>query len=167
MDMFNKVLKWVDHNRGLVAALILSVSIGVWFLGCQPTTQSLVTPEKEVTPQELQQEVAVIETGLRKRESVIRSQLEQLRADANAYQRQIEAAEADLARQYELRRQIIEYGGQLGIMLSEGTLTGPGAINFVVTAILALLSGGALYDNRRKDSKISQQKEEIGKIGKP
>jgi hypothetical protein len=140
--------------------------MAVWFIGCQPTTPSLITPEKKVTPQELEQEVAVIASGLQKRESMIRSQLEQLRADANARARQIEAAEADLQRQYELRRTLIEYGGQLGVMLSEGTLTGPGAINFVITAALALLGGGALYDNRRKDRKIGDQKKEIEKIGK-
>ena len=58
----NKVLEFIRHYQGTVAALVLCVVLVVVGLGCQVTTENPFRPEERVTAAELEAEVQLYVT---------------------------------------------------------------------------------------------------------
>ena len=55
--MFEKIKKVLRHNQFLVTALVFILVLGVWLVGCNSTVKSPFNPERDVTRQQLQNEV--------------------------------------------------------------------------------------------------------------
>ena len=153
MDALHKMLKWIDHNRGVVAGLVLTALVAGWLVGCEPTTQSIKDADRQVTAAEFEREVLDEKAALEARTVL-------LEQDAELLAQRAEVGAADLERQYELRRQILTAVGALGSDLAEGDFSAPGLINGIVSILLLGLAGGAVYDNRRKDRVIATAKRE-------
>ena len=139
MDGLHKVLKWIDHNRGLAVMLCAALLVCLAFAGCQPKTQSMLNPGERVTGDVIQREAAIVE------------------ADYGAKLQAFEIAKTDLQRQYELRAKIVEIGGALGTAAIGGGLTPVAGIAAALQLLTLAAAGGAVYDNRRKDRKIKEQ----------
>lgn len=163
VDMWHKVLQWVDHNRWLVAGLSLAILMSVWVVGCQPTTASILNPKAKVTASQLQREMAIVSTGFSKREALIIQMQAALSAEAQEKSDTIAAAIDDLDRQIAMRQQIITAIGGMGQSLAAGTLTPAAGINGVMSLILLLGAGGLGVDNLRKSRVITQLKSESDK----
>lgn len=84
MDTLHRLLKWVDHNRGLAFGIALAALVSFWLIGCTPKTASILVPDKEVTATELEREIAQVES------------------DFAAKTKAAELARGDIQRQYEL-----------------------------------------------------------------
>ena len=166
VDILHKILKWVDHNRGLVTALLLAVMLSVWVVGCQPKTTSVLDPHQKVTAAELQREMAIVSRDLSKREAMIAQMQAALEAEAQEKSDAIAAAIDDLDRQIAMRKQMITAIGAMGQSLAAGTLTPAAGINGVVSLILLLGAGGLGVDNLRKNRVIQQLKDKAGSAKK-
>jgi len=55
--MFEKIKTFCNHERYQVVMGFCIVGFLIWMIGCNPTVQSLMTPTKMVTRQELQSEL--------------------------------------------------------------------------------------------------------------
>jgi len=138
----NKIWKIIDHNRYLVIAGALIAALVV-YSGCASRTLSIVTPKADagilVTRVELQREVTDI------------------RSAAEAAEKRLEVAVADLDMQDEQRRQILGTVGTLVNMAvpAAAPLAGP-----VLGSMGVLLGLGAGGDNLRKNRVIKDLKAE-------
>lgn len=99
------ILKFLNDNHWAAVAGIILIVGGIWFLGCQSTTKSLIDPAKKVTRGELQAEV-------------------------NYLLAQAKVKLADLDRQDEIRRLIAEQATLFG---STGSFNPMGLLNLGVS----------------------------------
>ena len=76
-----KVLEFIRHYQGTVAAIVVCIALVVWGLGCQVTTQNPFNPAEKVTQSELEAEVQLYVTKVQnayddiERQEAIRSAL--------------------------------------------------------------------------------------------
>ena len=158
-DLFHKLTKWMDYNRGtLVAYVLISVVIGgVLFSGCASKTIGLV-PNVEVTRVELNQQVINSEASFAKREAELTAVIASLNADKLAEKQKVDAAITELDKQDEFKANLIEIGGQIGMDLAAGTLNPLALIPIAVGISGLIYGGGKKIDNVRKDAVIAERK---------
>lgn len=158
MDLLHKVTGWIEHNRFLVVSLVIGAIASGWFIGCQPRTPSILDPTQEVTAIQLEREGVVVQLSFNQQAA----QIEQLQQNYNsrvvAANAQIEAAEADLAAQQQLRLQVLEVVAGLGTAVATGGVTAPIAIGSVVQLMTLLAVGGLGVDSVRKSRVIGKLK---------
>lgn len=130
MDFWSKVWKWIDHNRFIVIAPV--VSLILWFIavGCIPVTESPIAPGKFVSAPELETEFAIWQ----KNQETIALKFE--------------AAGEDLKRQEEQNAEILKF---ITTLASGGVADLPGLIQLLAGGGLL----GALADNIRKRGLIA------------
>ncbi len=155
MDILHSMLKWLDYNRGLVAALVLGVIASAWLVGCDVKTGSILDPTRQVTPSQLDREITTLQGQMDKRASAIKTMEAEYNADVTAANQNIVAANADLDAQEALRLKLIEIAGGIGTAVASGGFTAPAAIGSVVQLLTLLATGGLVIDNRRKDRRIA------------
>lgn len=155
MDILHSLTNWVDHNRGIVFALILSVLGSAVLVGCPITTQSLINPSEKVTVAELQSEDIVLTADMDKRKVQIEGLLGQYNVDVEAHNAKIELAQAEIQRKAEMRAKIVEIVGGLGTAAATGSLTPEAGVAAVLQLTTLLSTIGLVYDNRRKDKLIT------------
>lgn len=158
MDVWNRITKWLDHNRGVLLALVLAGIACAWLLGCQPTTQSLTDPAAEVTPRQLEREIIQLQQGFDQRAAMLEQQLAAYNADVAAANEQIANARSDLAEQLETRQQIVATLGGLATAAAEGSVNPAAAVGAVVSIVSLLGLAGTQYDRVRKDRVIARLK---------
>ncbi len=151
MDWFHSMTKWIDYNRGVVVGIILTVVFVAIMAGCQITTPSPVNPGTQVTAAELQIEATAAISRLDKQQAV-------LDAEREALAEGLAVAEADLQAKTEQRQALIEGVAGIGTMVAEGSVSTPSIIGAVTQLGLLLVGGGAMLDNRRKDTVIKKVK---------
>jgi outer membrane murein-binding lipoprotein Lpp len=132
------IWKFIDHNRGLVAAIATAVLAVVLVGGCQAEIKSPLTGQK-VTRQGLDAEVT--------------ARLSQLRQEVASVKAQVEPAYQELA----LKQSMIDTAFQ---QLSGLVGSVPGPWQGVAATGLGLLAMGVGYDNRRKDGLLRKAKNE-------
>ncbi len=157
-DRLHDLLKFVDHNRYAVIGFMLAMILAAVMVGCQPMTASTLTPGEKITADGLAREVALSEADFATQQASIEAQVTSLNAKIAAYNAIATAAESDLARQIEMRTQIIQMIGQAGVLAAEGALTPATVGGAAVQLLTALTAGGLLLDNRRKDGVIDKVK---------
>jgi len=135
----DKVVKAADHNRYLVVAVVMALAVMVVLQGCPARTESLREPGKMVTGLQVERELA------------------DATADYEAIIAKAKLANADLDRQYALRRKALDFVGGIATVAAEGgnPLGNPVA---AVGGIIQLAALGLLADNRRKDKIIKARK---------
>jgi len=158
MDWFHSMAKFLDYNRGIVFGLLIAAALAAGIIGCQPKTQSLLTPPDRVTATQLEREIVIVQADIKKREAKIVSDSSELEADIAAVNEQVDAAVADIERQVELRKTIITAVGAIGADVAAGTITPAGAVNAVISLLLIGSTGGLALDNLRKSRVIREQK---------
>lgn len=151
MDLWHKILNFLDHERGKVIGLVIAALLASWIVGCQPTTTSTLDPERTVTPPELAREVVITQGGFDKRADV-------LNADIATYNQTVEVAEADLEAKFALRTKIIEVVGGLGTAIATGGFSAPAAIGSIIQLAMLGLVGGSVVDTVRKNKVITTLK---------
>lgn len=137
--MWNTIWTAVRHNQGIVISLLICIPIGVWFCGCESTTQSLVDPSIRVTRPQLQFEYSA---ELRRLEN----ELEDLKSQADLRLQ-------DIARQDEIKAALYNHA----VGWASGQPINPVGL---LTTLGGVLGIGAVIDNRRKDVLIKTLKNE-------
>jgi hypothetical protein len=156
MDALHAILKWIDHNRYVVVGVLVALALSAWTIGCDLKTVSLINPEVRATAAQLEREISTIQRTLDGRAALIRQQAAALEADAQATNRDIAAAAADLQRQLDQRKAIIDAVAGIGTAVATGGFTAPAAIGAVAQLLLAGLATGAAIDSVRKSRVINK-----------
>ena len=134
--MLHNLLNWLDHNRWIVAGLIVTVLGAVWLVGCPATTMSVLRPGEKVNAQELQREAVQVD-GL----------VEQLAL-----------ATEDIAAKNARRAQMLEIAGGVGQAVATGTVNPASGVAALFQLGTVCLAGGAILNGRRKDAVIKKLK---------
>jgi len=129
------MLKWIRHNQGVVAGIVLVTILVLWTYGCQTRVQSPVNG-RMVTRAELQLE---IDLTAKKFEN-----------DLDTLQRQAALQFRTLDRQEALKEKLYEFAS---LSAANNTFNPTGLITLVGT----LLGLGACIDNRIKDKVIKNR----------
>lgn len=151
MDVWHKILNFLDHERGKVIGLAVAALLAAWIVGCQPTTTSTLDPERTVTPSGLAREVAITQGTFDKRADV-------LDADIATYNRKAEIAGVELEDKIALRVKIVEVVGGIGTAVATGGFSAPTAISAILQVVMLGLAGGAVVDTVRKNRVITTLK---------
>lgn len=134
--MMAAIKKWIRHNQGLFVALLLSIGLLVWTVGCQSKVLSLLGKEKMVTAAELNLEIEQLSAKLN-------GELEMLAQRA-------ELKMQELARKDELKRKLFEFT----VLTAQAGQFNPTGL---ITLIGSLIGVGAVVDNRMKDKVIKNR----------
>lgn len=158
MDWFNKLTKWVDHNRGTFVAFIIIIAIFVMVgvVGCASKAIGLNSGEK-VTRGQLERQVVDIEAGFVVREIELAAMVDKLNADKLAAAKKIDAAIVELDRQDKFKADVIEFGGTSFAQFAAGTLNPTSLILPAIGLCGLVYGGGKRHDNIRKDKVISKK----------
>ncbi len=159
-DLFHKLAKLIDHNRGMVIGLLLTSLLATYLTGCQATTPSLRDASRQVTAAELRAEADALAVGLMQRKQSIELRLEAYNQEVEQFNYRLGDAAEDLNQKMQFRAQVVKTLGGLAVGAAEGSINPLSAI----TAILGLLSAGSAMglgvDNLRKDRLIKKLKTE-------
>ena len=166
-DLLHGLLKWVDHNRYLVAGVVLFALFAGWLVGCDVKTQSLLSEDQKVTLRELEREVIVVQQTLDDEASTLREREALYNAKVESMNNAIAIAEADIAEKQEVRLKLIEIAGAVGTAAAAGTLSPAAGIAAAIQALTLFVGGGAIIDNRRKNRVIARLKNGNGPATPP
>jgi hypothetical protein len=127
-------VKTLRHYRNSAVAVVITVILSIWLLGCESTTSSLIDPEQKVTRSILEEEFNFLS-------SKIDANIDEIKLE---YQKRLE----DLQRQDEIKRAITEASAAVA---QSGTINPLG----IVTLLAAIMGIGSIADNRKKDGIIA------------
>lgn len=150
MDVIHTVAKFVDYNRGAVIGIVLAVVASVTLFGCQPTTGSLLEPDRQVDAGELEREVIIRTYDLADDAVAIQVALDNHNIEVEQFNELVEVANADLQRQYEQREQIVATLGGIATAAVEGAINPASIVGSVITLLTGLGAVGFGYDSVRK-----------------
>lgn len=156
MDVLHWVFKKIEHNRGVAMAVVLIFAM-CCYVGCEPTAISPISG-KDVTAEQLEQEVRLANVGYTKRASELDAMDEQLVAEMQSTTEGAELARDIIVRKHERRATWINGLGEITIGLATGQITPINAAGAIAGLAMTALAGGSIYDNRRKDRKITELK---------
>ncbi|PCJ18308.1 MAG: hypothetical protein COA96_16955 [SAR86 cluster bacterium] len=128
MDVFSKLVKFVDHERGAVIGLLLAAFIGVCMVACESTTNGgSLTGGEDVNRQQLIQIVAQRDASYNKRigqRNAMQAQVDQITNEINI---DIEADNTVLPGMFdeldskdEQKAQVLTFGVDLGLNAISG-----------------------------------------------
>ncbi len=157
-DFLSAFLKSVDRYRytfigGLLAVILIGASIG-----CHSETASLFGTGDKVTSQGLIIEVTKITGDLASEKIALDSAIKQYNNKVTVFNAQIEAAQADIEKQDEVRTELFNIAGSVVTAYASGGVNAAAVVGTGITALGLLLGVGASVDNRRKDKKIKSLK---------
>ncbi|HUT57007.1 MAG TPA: hypothetical protein VNA25_03920 [Phycisphaerae bacterium] len=157
-DLWNAIVKWVDHYRYtflgiLLAAAVLAGTLGV--VGCDSSTVSLTDPSKKITREELYREVVVIDTELRLERIEIEAATQKLNEAITKYNAELADAQADLDRQDAVKAKLLEFAATLAMQGATGAINPAVLIPLGVGVLGSILGVGSALDSRRKDKVIT------------
>ena len=158
MDVLHKFLKFVDHQRGLVIALVFGLLVIGIFNGCQPKTISLIDPSAKVTAAQLERERQAIVHGLEEDKMQLALAEDRYNAKVVAHNGALDGAQADLAQQAEFRLQLIEWVGGLATTVVSGAINPAQGVAAGLNLLTLLAAGGLGYDSLRKNKVIKEAK---------
>jgi len=127
--------KWISHNQGTFAGIILAVGVLVWTFGCESKVLSPVS-NKQVTRSELSVE--------------IKFKAKSLEDELDLLYEQGQLGYMDLDKQDEIKRKLFEFAA---LTATTGTFNPTGIITLVGT----LVGLGLGVDNRIKDKVIKNR----------
>ena len=128
--------KWIRHNQGIFASVIICIILLVWTFGCQSRVASLLHPAQRVTRAELTLEVD--------------QEAKRLEAELELLSKAAELKMAQLDEQDQLKKQLFDFAA---LTAQTGTFNPAGLI-----ALTGSIMGfGAIVDNRIKDKVIKNR----------
>lgn len=107
--VIEKVKTMLRHNQFLAMALIVVIALGIWVVGCESSVQSPFNPNRDVTRQQLHNEV-------------------------DKYIADIELAFADLDKQDIFKQKLFE----IGVVLAQGGTVNPVGAGITLLGILGI-----------------------------
>lgn len=158
----NSIISWAKKNQATAVALIAVVLMVGFVAACKPKTTSIIDPTQQVTRQQLEAEVVLVNQELAAEEADIRADLEEAKAEFDrriaglnatreAKQALKDQADTDLAQK--------EQAIADAVGLVEGLIaTAAGPYAPLAVTSLGILVAGLGIDNRRKDGVIKGQK---------
>jgi hypothetical protein len=150
-DLIHKFLKLIDHERGKIIGLIVSVTMVFCLYSCDVKLTSPISGEK-VTAKQFE-----LETTAKKVE--YESRLNLLQADMQKFVNSADITKEEFAKWEEFRQK--SFNLLSGIVT---TLAGGGTVNIsqVVASIIGVggvaVGVGGLYDSKRKNTIIEEEK---------
>ena len=189
-DWVHRAVKWLDHNRYVAVAILLIAAVAGWTVGCRSTTGSIILNKPgKVDAVTLEQQVATVKQELTAEKAALDAEAAGIDADRAIYAQtigkavadhnaktitwnarttekseQIDLARADLAAQDAMKQQLVATIGQSIITAAKGGIDPANTAVGLVSLASILLGGGALFDNRRKDSLVVQLKAENAEL---
>ena len=143
-----RVLDIVDHQRGLIAALVVVAAMAMWLTACESRT---VIDGKRVTAAQLDAHAVAFQSSIDARTAA-------LQADIDSYNAALDAAVSDLDRQDSIKRQAVDIAGGLATTAATGGLSVPGLIASIVGAGGLLSAAGMTVDRVRSSKQIRSLK---------
>ena len=160
-DWWHKLTNFLDHYRYTFMGLVLAVAaVGTLLgaMGCESRTVGLVPGASgapvAVTRQELQLQVVDVEKTLDGQRVELDAAVAKHNRAVAAFNAKVELATADLERQDQLKREILDAAGAVALQAASGTFNPVGLIPIAVGILGGLVGIGATADNRRKDAVI-------------
>lgn len=153
MDILNKILTLIDHERGKIIGTVLAVCVFAGVYGCESKT-TIDDGKTKVTRTELHQKVVTLTTGYENQRKLILASVEQLNADIAAFNQKVTLAESDLDKQDAVKAQILTTLGGIGTAAATGGITAPVAIGSIMQLALLGFGAGAVVDQTRKNALI-------------
>lgn len=163
MDLFHKLTKLIDHERGTIFGVIVLAS-AICLASCAQFDGKRASSRtgEIVNSDELRSEYVQESNILRERWSkakgelaVAQSKLETIASESEALDAGYEADAAAISDELNARGELI---GDLGTMVANAS--GVPWLLPLVTLGSSALAGGAIYDNRRKNGIIKETKTE-------
>ena len=158
-DCWHTLLKFADHNRGFLLALVVAGALAAYMFGCDATTGSLIVPGKPVNSQELRAEARRIESDMAKRRNLLVAEVTDFNDEVARFNESAKEAVSDLERKHEVRRQIVQIVGGFASDAAQGEFNPVSAISTLVTLITVGASAGLALDNYRKGRVIGLLKD--------
>ena len=159
MDLIHKITKYVDHNRYVVLAVIITAAIMIFGLGCTAMTAAVSDPAVKVDRIGLDADIANVNQQLTGQRTRIDADIANYNAAVVATNSKIDAAVADLDRQDAIKAELFNLAGSTITAITTGGVTTEAAIGTALTAGSLLFGIGAAADSRRKDKVIAKQKQ--------
>lgn len=154
MDIFHKITKWLDHNRYVAMGALMVALVCLVSFGCESTTRWQVNSEtREVTRPELEQQLTAAATDLDQQQAALIAKRDALIASG-------EIALADLDHKDERKAAALTAIGNIVQSAATGGFDPVSAGLGLFTLATTFIGGGALMDNRRKNSVIDKMKAE-------
>ncbi len=139
MDLWHKITKWLDYNRGIAIAVIMSLAVCIPLItgGCKPTVIIDGTEYTSVTLPVKGEEI-----------------LNRHKTEVAAY----EAAGVELAGKEEAQKELFEVLGSTGTSLIAGTVN-PAAIPATIVQLVTLAAAAGFgFDSRRRGKLLNKKK---------
>lgn len=154
MDVLHPLLKFADHYRYTLAAVVLvAVCVG-WLGACASTTPGLDDPSRPVSRPALTRQAVEAERAIATEKAELEAKVAALNAKIEAHNAALDAAVADLDRQDAMRAKILQTVGGAALQLAGGTVDPVGLIVTGVGLAGTALTPALIADSRRKDKRI-------------
>lgn len=131
-----KIAKWIRHNQGLTASIVICLALLIWTFGCESTVASILDPSKMVNAEQLDLE--------------IESELARLNLEIDIFIRQGALLKDQLARLDERKRALFEFA-------KVSALSGGVSVEGLLVLVGLITGAGAVADNRIKDKVIKNR----------
>jgi hypothetical protein len=157
MDLFHRIVRWIDHNRWNVLCLIVAAAIVVTGIACRPRTRSL-TGDNQVTYEQFEAEAIEKAGTLAEQRTALSAAVQAFNARAETFQQQVRRGREDLERQAKIHAQLIELLGGAATGALSGNFSPQAFIVPGLSLLAAAFGVGKTLDNRRKDRVIRDLK---------
>jgi len=160
VDLWHKLVKIVDYERGKIVGLAIALLIGISIVGCEPKIDNpWDAAGPKIDRMELQLLSVQQEHELAKALAQYEAVGKELEARVAAYNQSLELAEAEIDRQLELRQKFIEIGGGIAsTLLTGGTINAAAIIASLIGLSAVGFGTGAVVDKRRANRIIAENK---------
>jgi hypothetical protein len=157
MDLFHRIVRWIDHNRWNVLCLIVAAAIIAAGIACRPRTQSL-TGNGQLTYEQFEAEAIAKAGTLAEQRVALTAAVEAFNARAGTFEQQVQRGREDLQRQAKIHAQLIELLGGAATNALSGNFSPQAFIVPGLSLLAAAFGVGKTLDNRRKDRVIRDLK---------
>lgn len=150
-DLLNKILKFIDHERGKVIGIILAVVIVLGAWGCDIKLQSPLTGKK------VTQELFNVEVMSAK--AKIDAVMTQAGIDMAALLANQDITNEEFAKWNELRNGLFDIGAGVVTTIATGGAVNPTQVIASLVGVGGILgAAGGWYDSKRKNAVIEKNK---------
>ena len=156
MDILDKVVKFVSHNRYVVGGVLIG-GLALGWMGCQSRTAGIIEGDL-VTRTQLQVQAITVGRDFTAREAMIQAQVAALNADIAASNERLTLAKAELDRKDAAKAQVVQYIGGALTAAATGQLNLPELLTSGIVLLGGLAGAGSMVDARRKDKVIAELK---------
>lgn len=161
-DLVHNTLKWMDHNRYVIASVIAFIAAMGFILnltGCEAMTHGLANGDgPKVNRVEFERQALAGEKDLAVRRIELDAEIAAYNEEVKLFNQRVETGQDDLARQDAFKQQLLDTVGLVAVSAAERTLNPAALIPIGIGLLGGALGIGTAADNRRKDQVITTLK---------